>query len=105
MLLGAVALEVTATTSLKLSEGLTRLGWLSLVVVGYGGAFWLLSLVLRSIPVGLTYAVWSGLGTVGAAVAGRVLFGEAFGMLKLAGVGLILAGVLLLNLVEPSGAR
>jgi small multidrug resistance pump len=59
----AIATEVVATTSLKLSDGFTRLGWSAVVVVGYGISFYALSVALRSIPLGIVYAVWSGVGT------------------------------------------
>jgi small multidrug resistance pump len=94
----AIVMEVTGTTALKLSDGLTRLPWVGVVVVGYAGAFAALSFTLRSLPVGLTYAVWSGLGTVGAALIGRALFREALGLPQLAGVALIIAGVVVLQL-------
>ena len=73
----AIALEVTGTTALKLSEGMARLPWVAVVLVGYGGAFAALARVLQSLPVGITYAVWSGLGTVGAAVVGRAVSARA----------------------------
>ena len=96
----AVALEVTGTTALKLSNGLTRLPWVAVVVVAYGGAFAALALTLRSLPVGLSYAVWSGLGTLGAAIIGRVFFREAFGLPQVLGMGLIIGGLAVLKLFE-----
>lgn len=102
MLAAAVALEVAGTTALKLSDGLSRLPWLVVVLLGYGGAFAALAFTLKSLPVGLSYAVWSGLGTVGAALMGRALFGEPFGLPKLTGMALIIAGVVVLNLFEEA---
>ena len=65
LLLGiAIVAEVIATTALKASAGFSRLGPSLLVVIGYGLAFWLLSLVVRSVPVGIAYAIWSGAGIV-----------------------------------------
>ena len=65
-LLGAIAFELFATTALKLSDGFTKLWWTLGMAVGYGFAFYLLSLVVKTIPLGLAYAVWSGIGTLGA---------------------------------------
>jgi small multidrug resistance pump len=94
----AIALEITGTTALKLSEGLANLRWAAVVLVSYGGAFTAMSFALKSLPVGLTYAIWSGVGTVGAAIIGRVVFGEPFGVPHLLGTALILGGVVVLNL-------
>jgi small multidrug resistance pump len=92
----AISTEVVATTALKLSDGFTRLGWAVVVVVGYGISFYAMSVALRSIPLGIVYAVWSGVGT---ADRGHrlVLFHEVLDAVKLAGIGLIVIGVLLLN--------
>ncbi|MDX1606234.1 MAG: multidrug efflux SMR transporter, partial [Candidatus Competibacterales bacterium] len=80
------------------TAGFTRL-WPSLVVVaGYGCAFYFLSLCLRSIPVGVAYAVWAGLGMVLVAVVGAVLYRQIPDLPALLGLGLIVAGVLILNL-------
>lgn len=103
LLLAAIAFEVAGTTALKASVGFTRWGPGAIVVVGYGAAFYLLSLVLRSMPVGAAYAIWSGLGTAGAAVAGRLLFGEALGGWRLAGMAVVVAGVALIQLA-PGGS-
>ena len=70
LLLGAIVAEVIGTSALKASEGFTRLGPTAVVVAGYGLAFWLLSITMRSIPVGVAYAAWSGLGIVLIALAG-----------------------------------
>lgn len=98
ILLGAIGIEVCATTCLKLSDGFTQplpsLG----VVVGYAASFWLLSLVLKELDVGVTYAVWAGLGTALVAVVGILVFKESFSLLKAASILLIVAGVVGLNL-------
>ena len=104
LLLVAIACEVAATTSLKASESFTRVGPSAIVVVGYGAAFYLLSVVLRGMPVGTAYAIWSGLGTAGAAVAGKVLFGEALGGWRIAGIVVVVAGVALIQLAPGSGS-
>jgi small multidrug resistance pump len=93
----AIGSEIVATTSLKLSDGFRHLGWGGVVVVGYGISFYALSVALRSIPLGVVYAVWSGVGTAAIAVIGWVLFREVLDGVKLAAIGLIILGVVLLN--------
>lgn len=102
LLTGAIACEVVATSALKASAGFTRLAPSLLVAVGYGAAFWLLSLTLRSIPVGMAYAIWSGLGTVLIALAGWWLYGQRLDAAAVAGMALIVAGVLVMNLLSKS---
>lgn len=94
----AIVSEILATSALKASHGMSRLLPALLVVGGYAIAFYLLALTLKSMPVGFVYAIWSGLGIVGVAIVGALLFGEAFTPMKIAGMGLIVAGILLLNL-------
>ncbi len=94
----AIASEVVATSALKASDGMTRFVPVVLVVSGYALAFYLLALTLRTMPVGLVYGVWASLGIVGVAVVGSVFFGEAFNSVKLAGIALVVAGVVLLEL-------
>lgn len=104
-LLVAILAEVVATTTLKASEGFTR-PWPSLVVVaGYACAFYFLSLTLRTIPVAVAYAVWSGIGIALVALAGLVFYGQKLDAAGIVGIGLIVAGVLVLNLLSRSGAR
>lgn len=93
----AIGSEVVATTALKLSDGFTRIGWGAVVVVGYGISFYALSVTLRSIPLGVVYAVWSGVGTAVIVLIGYVLFREVLDVVKLAGIGLIVIGVAMLN--------
>lgn len=93
----AIASEIVATSALKASDGMTRTLPATLVVAGYALAFYLLALTLRTMPVGLVYGVWSGLGVVGVAIVGIALFGEALNAVKMAGVVLIVAGVVLLK--------
>jgi len=95
----AIASEVIATSALKASYGMTRLAPAALVVVGYAAAFYLMAQTLKTLPVGSVYAIWSGLGVVGVAVIGAILFGESLGPVKLAGIALIIAGVALLKSV------
>ena len=93
----AIGTEVVATTALKLSDGFTRMGWAAVVLVGYGISFYAMSIALRSIPLGIVYAVWSGVGTAAIVVIGYVLFREMLDAVKLGGIGLIIIGVILLN--------
>jgi small multidrug resistance pump len=104
-LLVAIVAEVIATSALKASEGFTRVGPVALVVVGYGVAFYMLSLTLRTIPVGIAYAMWSGLGIVLISIASRVLFGQKLDAPAMAGMALIIAGVLVMNLWSKSSAH
>lgn len=98
-LLVAIALEVTATLSLRAAEGFTHPLWLIPVVLGYTGSLWLLSVVLdRGMPVGVAYGIWSAIGVVLTAVLGTVLFAEILGPVQIVGVGVIVLGVLLVEL-------
>lgn len=98
----AILAEVIGTSALKSSEGFTRL-WPSVtVVVGYGLAFWMLSLTLKSIPVGIAYAVWAGAGIVLVALIGWVLFQQKIDAMGMLGIALIISGVLILNLFSKS---
>ncbi|TSE33665.1 DMT family transporter [Tepidimonas charontis] len=94
----AIVTEVIATTALKASDGLTRLLPSAVVLVGYATSFYCLSLVLRHIPVGITYAVWSGLGIVLITLVAYVLYGQRIDGAGLLGMALIIAGVVVLNL-------
>lgn len=93
----AIVAEVVGTSALKASEGFTRLGPSAVVVLGYGVAFYCLSLVLKSIPVGITYAVWSGLGIVLITLSAWWLYGQTIDTAGFIGMGLIVAGVVVLN--------
>lgn len=98
----AIVAEVIGTSALKASDGFTRL-WPSLmVVVGYACAFWLLALTLRSIPVGVAYAIWSGLGIVLIALVGVVLFEQKLDIPAMLGMGLIVSGVIVMSVFSKS---
>ena len=93
----AIVSEVIATSSLKSAEGFTRL-WPSLVViVGYLLAFYFLSLTLKTIPVGIAYAIWSGAGVVLIAVSGWLFLGQSLDLPAVIGLFLIIAGVVIIN--------
>jgi small multidrug resistance pump len=97
LLFAAVATEVSATLSLRASQD--HSAWLVLVVTGYLAAFVLLTLVLRAgMAVGVAYGIWGALGTAATAVLAAVLFGDPFTWPIVAGIGLIIAGVLLVEL-------
>jgi small multidrug resistance pump len=104
-LAGAILSEVIATSSLKASNGFTRLVPSIAVVIGYGTAFYCLSQTLRTIPVGVAYAIWSGLGTVLIALVGLVLYKQKLDTAAITGMGLIIAGVLVMNLLSKSAAH
>jgi small multidrug resistance pump len=93
----AIVLEVIATSALKASDGFTRLIPSVIVVVGYAAAFFLLSLTLRTMPVGVVYAVWSGVGVVLITLVGWLVFKQDLDAPALIGIGLIATGVMVLN--------
>ncbi|MEX0406977.1 multidrug efflux SMR transporter [Aquibium sp. LZ166] len=98
----AIIFEVLATTALKQSHGFTRL-WPSLVTIaGYGLAFYFLSLPLRVLPVGVVYALWSGFGILFITAIGWFWFRQSLDLAAIIGIGLILAGVLVVNLFSRS---
>jgi small multidrug resistance pump len=94
----AILAEVAGTVALKYTDGFTNLGPSALVVAGYGLSFWMLALVLRDLPIGLTYAVWAAVGTALIAAIGIFAFGEPATTLKLLSLALIIAGTIGLNL-------
>ncbi len=93
----SIIAEIFATSMLKVSDGFTVLFPSIGVIVGYGLAFYCLSLCLKTLPLSLAYAIWSGVGTALTAVIGALVWGEFFSALKLAGIILIIGGVILLN--------
>lgn len=101
----AILGEVVATSALKSSNGFTRLVPSLVVVAGYGLAFYFLSLALKTIPVGIAYAVWAGLGIVLVAAIAWIVHGQKLDMWAFVGMGLIVSGVAVLNLLSKSGAH
>lgn len=98
----AIVAEVLGTSFLKSSEGFTRL-WPSLVVVGsYVTAFYFLSLTLKTLPLGIAYAVWAGAGVALIALAGYALYGQRLDAPAIAGICLIVAGVVIINVFSNS---
>ncbi|MEG0919771.1 MAG: SMR family transporter [Comamonas sp.] len=101
-LLTAIVAEVIATSALKASDGFSRL-WPSVITVaGYCVAFYCLSLTLKYMPVGVAYAVWSGLGVVLITAVSWILFGQKLDAPALIGMGLIVAGVIVMNVFSKS---
>jgi len=94
----AIVTEVAATVALRYSDGFTRVVPSTVTVLGYGVSFWLLALVLKQLSLGTTYAVWSAAGTALIAVVGVFAFGEPATALKVASLGLIILGVVGLNM-------
>jgi small multidrug resistance pump len=99
-LAAAIVLEICGTTSLKLSEGFTRIGPSGAVIVCYAASFALLSIALRGIDLSIAYALWSGVGTAVVAAIGIIWLGEPAGSWKLASLALIVLGVVGLHLSE-----
>jgi small multidrug resistance pump len=98
LLLGAIGVEVAATAALPRTQSFRDPVWTAFVLGGYAVSIWLLAIVIKQIPVSVTYAVWSGLGTAGIALVGVVLLGEGFDLTKAFALTLIIGGVLILNL-------
>ncbi|WP_448190107.1 DMT family transporter [Azospirillum sp. sgz301742] len=97
----AIGFEIAGTTAMKLSDGMTRLGPALAVVACYGVSFTLMVWALRTVEVGVAYAVWSAIGTMAIAVIGILVFGESVGPLKLLGIALIVTGVVCLRFANP----
>ncbi|MGR3806507.1 DMT family transporter [Pasteurella testudinis] len=98
----AISAEIVATSMLKASQEFTRLVPSVIVVVGYCVAFYFLSLTLRTIPVGVAYAVWSGVGIVIVALIGWFAYQQKLDLPAILGIGLIVAGVLVMNLFSKT---
>jgi len=104
LLLSAIGIEVAATASLPRTRGFHDPTWSLAVVAGYALSIWLLSLVVRTLPVSIAYAVWSGVGTAAVALIGYLWLGESMSWLKAFCLGLIVVGVVGLNLAGSAGA-
>ena len=98
----AIIAEVAATSALKASEEFTKVGPSIVVVVGYGIAFYLLALVLRTMPVGITYAIWSGLGIVLVTIASVFLYEQIPDLPAILGMALIIADVVIINVFSTT---
>jgi small multidrug resistance pump len=100
----AIVSEVIATSALKASAGFTQPGPTAIVVIGYALAVFMLSQTLRTIPVGVAYAIWSGAGIVLVALAGFVLYKQRLDAAAMIGIALIVAGVLVMQLFSRTSA-
>ncbi|NNL43517.1 MAG: multidrug efflux SMR transporter [Desulfobacterales bacterium] len=98
----AIVAEVAATSALKASEEFTKLIPSLIVIAGYGLSFYLLTLVLRTIPVGITYALWAGLGIVLVTLVGAILYRQIPDLAALIGMGLIIAGIIVINIFSKT---
>lgn len=106
LLLGlAILAEVIATSALKSSEGFTKLAPSLIVVAGYGTAFYLLAITIKTIPVGIAYAAWSGLGIVLVAAIAWLFHGQRLDAWAFLGIALIISGVAVLNLLSRTSAH
>ena len=98
----AIVAEVIGTSALNVAQGFTRPGPTAIVVIGYGVAFYCLSLALKTLPVAIAYAIWSGVGIALITVVGWIVFKQRLDTAALAGLGLIVAGVLVIQLYSSA---
>ncbi|MBI3344081.1 MAG: multidrug efflux SMR transporter [Gammaproteobacteria bacterium] len=101
----AIVSEVIATSALKAAEGFTRWVPSVLVVVGYASAFYFLSLTLRTIPLGVAYAIWAGVGVALVALVGWAVYHQSLDIGAIIGITLIVSGVIVLNLFSKTVAH
>jgi small multidrug resistance pump len=101
----AIVAEVVGTSFLRASEGFTKLVPSVLVIAGYGLAFFFLTLTLKDIPVGIAYAIWSGAGVTLITAIGWTFFGQKLDAPAILGMGLIVAGVIMLNVFSKASAH
>ena len=101
----AICAEVIATVSMKAVKGLSTPLPLALVIVGYGIAFFMLTLVVRSIPVGIAYAIWSGLGIVLISVAALVIYGQKLDIPAMLGMAMIVGGVVVIQVFSKTAGH
>jgi small multidrug resistance pump len=98
----AIASEVIATTSMKAIDGFNKPLPLTLVIVGYAISFWMLTLVVRTIPVGVAYAVWAGLGIVLVSIAAGIIYSQKLDLPAMLGMAMIVAGVVVIQLFSST---
>ncbi len=101
----AIIVEVIAASALKASEGFTRPVPTAIVIVGYLTAFYLLTVIVKTLPVGITYAIWAGMGIVLVAIVSAVMYKQIPDLSAIMGMGLIIAGVIIINVFSKSGAH
>ena len=98
LLFAAIICEVIATSSLKLSNGFTNLTFSIITIVGYSASFYILSLALKTIPVGIAYAIWSGIGIIIISLIAWIFLKQSLDLAALVGMGFIIFGVVIINL-------
>ena len=101
----AILSEVIATSALKFSEGFTKLIPSVVVVIGYGLSFYLLSITLKTLPIGVAYAIWSGVGLILTVIAGILLWQEKLDWARVTGIVLIIVGIIFINVVSSVKAH
>ena len=101
----AILSEVIATIALKLSDGFTRIVPSVIVVIGYGASFYLLSISLKVLPIGLAYAIWSGVGIVLTVIAGILIWRESLDWARVIGIIFIILGIIIINLFSKITAH
>ena len=101
----AIVSEVIATLALKASDGFSQLFYSAICVIGYVAAFYFLSLVLKTVPVGIAYAVWAGMGIILVAAISAIIYKQVPDLPAIIGMGLILAGVAIMNLYSKTAAH
>ncbi len=101
----AILSEVIATSALKFSEGFTKLIPSVVVVIGYGLSFYLLSITLKTLPIGVAYAIWSGVGLILTVLAGILLWQEKLDWARVTGIVLIIVGIIFINVVSSVKAH
>ncbi len=97
-----IGIEILATASLRLSEGFSKPLYAGLTLACFAAAFYVMSLVVRTMPVAIAYSVWAGGGIVGVVLLGRLAFGQELDAFAILGIGLILAGVIVLNALSSA---
>lgn len=98
LLFGAIICEVIATSSLKLSNGFNNLVFSIITIIGYSASFYILSLALKTIPVGIAYAIWSGIGIIIISLIAWIFLKQSLDLAALIGMGFIIFGVVIINL-------
>jgi small multidrug resistance pump len=101
LLVAAIVTEVAGTLALRASDGLSRLVPTIIVIVGYVASFWFLAIVLKTMPVGIVYAIWSAVGVALVAVLGKLIFNDPVPPLAMVGMVLIVGGVALVSVSTP----
>ena len=105
ILMFAVLAETIGTTALQASQQFTKLVPSVIVVVAYGAAFYLLAIALKTFPVGIAYAMWSGFGIIFISIIGFVVFGQKLDLAAIVGLAMIIGGILVINLLSNSATH